>query len=110
MDKPVKLRSDRLKELREIHGWSQRELARLCGFGEAQINKYETNVSDPSATNLSLIADALDVSTDYLLGRTDIPQVFSENTLRNDEVELLNLYRRDGWSGVIRLGADRLSK
>jgi transcriptional regulator with XRE-family HTH domain len=105
------LRTDRLRALREQHEWSQRELARLCGLGVTMINKYENGESDPSATNLQLIADQLDVSADYLLGRTDDPRGHVGDGQMNDEERaVLEAFRREGWPGILRLGADRLSK
>ena len=66
---------------------------------------------EPSATHLGMVAEALAVSTDYLLGRTDSPQVhISENELSEDETILIKQFRREGWPGVIRLGGERLSQ
>ena len=105
------LRIDRLRQLREEHGWSQRELARLCGFGDAQIRKYEIGMSDPSATYLKLMADHLGVSTDYLLGNTDNPHIhLGNNDLSSEEIIIVETFRRDGWSGVIRLSAEHVTK
>lgn len=111
MAESFSLRRDRLKDLREQRGLSQRELARLCGLGETQINKYENGLSDPSSTNLTAIARQLDVSTDYLVGLTDDPKLLvREPELNPDERVMLETYRREGWSGVIRLGAERLAR
>ena len=105
------LRIDRLRTIREQRGLSQRELARLCGIGETQIRKYESGMVDPSATNLGLIAEALEVSTDYLLGRTDSPQVhMSESELDQDETLMVGLYRREGWQGLARVSVEKLSE
>jgi len=105
------LRTDRLRALREQHGWSQRELARLSGLGETQISKYEAGQSDPLATNVKLIAEQLGVSVDYLLGVSDDPRgQFGQGELSSEERELLEVFRRDRWPGVMRLMADRLSK
>ncbi len=105
------LRIDRLRTIREQRGLSQRELARLCGIGETQINKYETGLSDPNVESLKLMAKELYVSTDYLLGITDDPRGhFGDGQLDEDERIIVNTYRRDGWPGVIHLGAERLSK
>lgn len=60
--------STRLKTAREARGYTQRELASLCGFGEKQVWRYE-NGSDPSAEHLTILANVLEVSSDYLLGR-----------------------------------------
>ncbi len=111
MTEHIALRIDRLKNLREQRHLSQRELARLCGLGESQINKYENGLSDPSATNLTLIAQQLEVSTDYLVGLTDDPQLLvREPELTTDERVVLEILRSEGWSGVARLGVERLSK
>jgi transcriptional regulator with XRE-family HTH domain len=84
---------DRLRVLREQHGWSQRELARNCGIAESVIRRYESGTSEPSTASLKLIAEQLDVSADYLLGMTDQPrghlgdaQVADEEKARRDPV------------------------
>jgi len=110
VDKTAAFRGDRLKMLREEHDWSQRELARHCGFSEAQIGKYESGYSDPAAATLIVIADTLKVSADYLLGRSDIPYILPETSLNDDELNLIRLYRQDSWPGVIKLGAERITK
>jgi transcriptional regulator with XRE-family HTH domain len=105
------LRTDRLRESREQRGWSQRELARLCDLGENQIHRYEAGKADPSATHLRLIADRLGVSTDYLLGLSDNPRgQLGDSELNEDERAVLEAFRRDQWSGVVKLGVDRLAE
>ncbi len=105
------LRIDRLRQVRERHGWSQRELGRLCGIGEAQVGKYESGENEPTATKLKIIAEKLDVSIDYLLGTTDDPRPpLSPGELNADERDLLNTYRNDGWPGVLHMGADQIAK
>src|SRR6202165_3333490 len=97
------LRTDRLRALREQRDWSRRKLGQLCGFAEAQISKYEAGEVDPSATYLGIMADVLEVSTDYLLGRSDSPTfIIEENTLSQEERDILHSYRRQGWRGVLR--------
>jgi len=111
LENKIALRVDRLRELREQRGWSQRELARRCGFGEAQVRKYENSETDPSSTYLKLMAEQLDVSTDYLLGMSDDPRgQFGDGKINDDEQAMLNTFRRDGWPGILRLGAEQISK
>ena len=111
MDSKIAVRVDRLRNLRELRGWSQREMARLCNFGEGQIRKYEHEESDPSSTHLKRMANLLQVSADFLLGISDNPQQSISGQLPdNDETQLLRIFRDEGWSGVIRLSAERLSK
>ncbi len=107
----ISIRPDRLRELRERRGLTQRELARLCGMGEAQISKYELAQIDPSGNYLKILADQLEVSVDYLMGRTDEPLlVVTENALTSDERKILRSFRKDGWAGVTRLVAEQLEK
>ncbi len=102
------LRPDRLQALREQRGLSQRELARLCGLSFTQIHKYENNQTDPTSVSLTLMAEHLGVSTDYLLGLTDDPRGHvGDDTLDKDEQSLLNTYRREGWPGVASLSVDK---
>ena len=62
----------RLKQLREKTGLSQAKLAKALGVvSRSVIAGYETGACFPSYTVLIKIADYFNVSTDYLLGRTD---------------------------------------
>lgn len=86
-----------------------REFARRCGFSATQISKYESGEADPSATSLRVMADQLEVSADYLIGRTNtIKGHFGEDQLTPNEAEIVETYRREGWTGVIRLGTTYL--
>lgn len=42
-----------------------------CHLGQNTLNNFKTSM--PKSDNLAKIADYLDVSVDYLLGRTDVP-------------------------------------
>jgi transcriptional regulator with XRE-family HTH domain len=87
------------------------ELGRRCGISDSMVNKYELGLIEPSAKYLGIIADQLEVSVDYLLGRTDEPYiVISETTLSGEELKLLDTFRRQGWSGIAQLLAERLAK
>jgi len=59
--------AQRLKELRKKNGYSQRELAEVTGLHHSQYGRYERGGSKPYANTLTKIADALNVSVDYLL-------------------------------------------
>ena len=58
---------ERMKRLRQERGWSQGELARRIGGDGRQISRYENSRIVPSVEVLAKIAEALDVSTDFLL-------------------------------------------
>ncbi len=105
------MRAERLRRIREAQGWSQRELAAACDLAENMIYRYENGLNDPSSEALKVIAEKLKVSADYLIGLTDVPDEKSrEPGLNEEERNMLETYRREGWRGVIHLGADRLAK
>jgi len=60
----------RLKDARDARGLSQLDLAQKSGLQPSAISHFETGGRKPSFDNLQLLADVLEVSTDYLLGRT----------------------------------------
>jgi transcriptional regulator with XRE-family HTH domain len=60
---------DRLRRAREYRGWSQGQLADKAKLQPSAISHFETGARKPSFDNLRLLADTLDVTTDYLLGR-----------------------------------------
>ena len=58
---------ERIKVLRKENGWSQGELAEKIGADGRQISRYENGHITPSAEALVRLAQAFDVSVDYLL-------------------------------------------
>lgn len=107
-NKPASLAADRLRNVRENRGLTQRELARLCAIGENQINKYENGGGDPSLANLKVIAKVLGVSTDYLLGLSDHPLGSINENLKTDEVQLLAAYVAGDSVTIMELVSARL--
>lgn len=61
---------ERLKKARETRGLSQAQLAEKTRLQPTAISHFETGGRSPSFDNLRRLADALSVSTDYLVGRT----------------------------------------
>lgn len=106
----MSLVTDRLKKIREKNGLSQRELARLCDLGVLQVHRIENGMTDPSTGQLKIIAEKLNISVDYLLGLVDEPQAqYGKEHLSNEEHAILETFRREGWPGVLHLGADRFA-
>lgn len=62
---------EKIRELRQAAGISQEQLAELSSLNRVTVAKYEAGRIEPGAQALARIADALDVSTDVLLGRSD---------------------------------------
>lgn len=65
--------TERLKKARKKAGLKQREVAEHLQIGVRSYQNYEGNQRRPDYETLVAIADYLDVTTDYLLGRTDEP-------------------------------------
>ena len=65
----------RLKELRKKRKISQLKLAMDLHMNQNAISRYETGEREADYATLILIADYFDVSIDYLLGRTDKPEI-----------------------------------
>lgn len=66
----------RLKELRKQRGISQLKLAMDLSMNQNTISRYENGTREADYATLILIADYFQVSLDYLLERTDHPQMY----------------------------------
>lgn len=85
-----------IKEARESAGYSQKQLAEICGVAPSTFNGYETGAHDPKSDILIKIARALEVSVDYLLGNTAAQcggKVIGFDTPTSDERTMLRNYR-----------------
>lgn len=65
----------RLKELRKKKGISQLRLATDLNTTQNTISRYETGEREPGIDELIKIADYFNVSVDYLIGRTENPNI-----------------------------------
>ncbi len=75
----------RLKELREELGMTQKELGRMLDIAPNTISQYETGRREPDLGTLMRMAELLNVTVDYLLGRAPDE---SERPLVNGDREL----------------------
>lgn len=69
----MEILGDRIKYLREKMNYTQKDLAKKAGLTVVQLSRYETNDRKPDPDSLKRIADVLETSADYLLGRIDTP-------------------------------------
>ncbi len=67
--------SSRLKELRQSKKLRQEQVAKLVGVNKSAISSYENNLRQPSFDILVRLANLYRVSTDYLLGQTNIRSI-----------------------------------
>ena len=66
---------NRLRQLRRSRGYTQVSLQMKTGIEQSLLSKYETGERIPPMETLIKLADLYDVSIDYLLGRTDKPEI-----------------------------------
>lgn len=62
----------KIKEAREKAGYSQKELAEIIGVAPNTFHGYESGKHDPKSDLLIKIANACKVTTDFLLGTSDL--------------------------------------
>ena len=65
----------RIRELREDHDLTQREMGEILVCSQRVYSNYERGDIDIPTSVLIKLADYYRVSTDYLLGRTSNPKV-----------------------------------
>ncbi|GDZ84663.1 hypothetical protein LCIT_19050 [Leuconostoc citreum] len=67
----MSITADRIKELRKQKQLTQQGLADKIEASRDTITKYENGRRIPTLAMISLIADVLDTTVDYLQGKTD---------------------------------------
>ncbi len=88
---------NRIKELRKKRNITQIRLSIAAEVSQETISAYESNKAEPKMEKLVKIADFLNTTTDYLLGRTDNDAPLSDvmNTIVDEQLnELLNNYAK----------------
>lgn len=88
--------SQRLKNARKRLKLTQEDLASKVNTTKGTISNYENGHSTPSNEMLVLLSNRLEVTTDYLLGNSDIPEKTADeefDSFANDP-ELEHWYRK----------------
>ena len=63
----------RIRDLREDHDLTQRQVAEFLKMPQPQYYRYESGYRDIPTYMLISLADYYNTSVDYILGRTDDP-------------------------------------
>lgn len=118
------MKNCRIKELRTEKGVTQKEIATQTGISRSVISEYEAGKAEPTANVVIKLADFFDVSTDYLLGRSDdlgavnsvpvVPQFSEEDrevlslfhTL-TPEYQAVALNTLRSWAGIPATGSSK---
>lgn len=88
---------EQLLEIRKTRGMSQEALAEKIGVSRQAVSKWETGEAQPDYAKLIALADALEVSLDYLCGREPQTANTSEPTVEASEK------KRSGWVTVVAI-------
>ena len=74
---------ERLRQLRQEKNLLQKDVAQAINVGRTTYVKYENGDSEPSMNILVKLANFFEVSTDYILGKTNN---------RNEKIEIKNIF------------------
>ena len=108
--KPSDIFVRRLREARELRNLNQGQLAQFSGLAPSAVSHFETGARKPSFDNLKRVADALQVTTDYLLGRVDEPEGLAGGERIHRHLEKLTGADRKFAEDMIRMLAKRVDK
>ena len=97
----------RLRAAREKRGLSQGDLADRAGLQASAISHFETGTRKPSFDNLRRLSDALDMTTDYLLGRVTETQALAGANLLYRHLENLTNNDREIAEDFLKMLADK---
>ena len=67
----MKTLGERLKDLRKEKGYTLEQVAEKLNTTKVTISRYENNLREPKRETISQLAKLFNVSTDYILGRTE---------------------------------------
>ena len=82
----------RISKARRHMNSNQKELATKANITEGSLSRYENDIREPKAAALTQLAEALNVSTDYLLGLTDDMEVQSNSLADKSNEEFEEIY------------------
>ena len=97
---------NRIKEARKSKNIAQKDLAGALGVTKSAMSLWEKGTREPDVSTLRRIADILDVSADYLIGRSDEEKIDGIDAgsrmimqqaspgITESEREILALFRR----------------
>ena len=88
----------RIKSLRERRGLIQEVLAMELGITQQTLSKYERDITIIKIDILKKLAEYFNVTTDYLLGLSDIKRDLSrqirENETIDEHYDLIEVYKK----------------
>ncbi len=84
----------RLKDLKEDADLTQKQVSEIIGVSINHYGKYERGETDIPFEKVIMLANHYNVSLDYIAGRTNYKQGLNNPTLSQDELALIENYRK----------------
>lgn len=102
---------NRLRNLRISENITGVELGKILNVTKVAISNWESGKRTPDQETLTKIADYFDVTTDYLLGRTDNKKltVKDEKSIQKDLKDIINDFK-SGQAGPAFFNGQELSE
>ena len=88
--------NNRFKEVRKRMKLTQKAIADILNITNATYSRYEAGIMQPDPPTMCKIAEIFGVSIDYLLYRTDIPDLireYPEQVTSQQGIEYIRMYR-----------------
>lgn len=84
-----RIKASRERKKRFESKWTQEYVATKVGVARTTYTAYENGTKEPTIETINKLADLLEVTTDYLMGRSDTPRPVSDGAkLLLDLIEL----------------------
>lgn len=87
---------DKILDLLREQNKKQIELTNYLGISKNVFTSWKSGKNTSYTKHIGKIAEFLDVSTDYLLGKTDIRKNPSENGEIEENINIIKIVGRDG--------------
>ena len=97
----------RLKQVREMRQLTQEKLAECAGMPPSSIAHFEIGSRKPSFDTLRRLADALEITMDFLSGRVDDPSLTQDGDPLFRHLSKLTAEDRDVAKGFLKMLATR---
>ena len=96
---------ERLRQLRISTNLTQEQLAKKIKLSKANISKYEADLVEPNIDTLKILSKIFNVSTDYLLEKTNIKESELPKKLNNSQTT----YNREEFEDLTQDEVDTLA-
>ena len=82
-----KMFTDRLTKLRLARGWTKKEFSAQIGKTQQTVGKWENGTNAPTFKDLVKLVELFGVTSDYLLGLSDLPSKYAYPPLYENKEE-----------------------